>query len=182
MLFVVKPRLPKKRVASGGKSKSGKSKSRGRRHGGKGAEDVSIEDLGGFLAGYASEEEMKKGLDRMRAEHDEDLDQGFAKPADVIKRRTRRPLMDFAGILSPKAAEELREPIEGVRKEREPLNRERLKRLMEAFDRLDDIVVLGTAHRKAKAAGLTRKKVRDLLDEVKKEVWNRTYGDRKPRK
>ena len=54
--------------------------------------------------------------------------------------------------------------------------------MMEAFDWLDDIVVLETAHRKAKAAGLTRKKVRDLLDEVKTEVWNRTYRDKRPRK
>ena len=182
MLFVVKPRLPKKRVASGGRSKGRKSKSRGRRHGGEGAEDVSIEDLGGLLAGYASEEEMKRELDRMRAEHDEDLDQGFAKPADVITRRTRRRLSDFAGILSPESTQELREAIDESRKERERLDRKRLKRLLEAFDRSDDAAVLETARRKAKSAGLTRKKVRELVNQVKKEVWNRTYGDKKPRK
>lgn len=110
--------------------------------------------------------DMKRVLDRTRADDDEILDPDFAKPADVIKRRTRRPLMDFAGILSPKAAEELPEAIEEARKQREPLDRERLKRLMKALDRLDDIVVLETAHRKVKAAGLTRKQVRDLIDEV----------------
>ncbi len=145
-------------------------------------EDASIEDMGGFLAEYAPPKGMKRERDRTRAEHGEILDPDFAKPADVIKRRARRPLMEFAGILSPKAAEELREAIEEARKQREPLDRERQKRLMEAFDRLDDIVVLKTAHRKAKAAGLTRKRVRDLLDEVKKEVWDRTYGDKSPRK
>jgi hypothetical protein len=117
-----------------------------------------------------------------RAENDEFLDPDPAKPADVIKRRVRRPLMDFAGILSPEAAEDLRDAIEEARKEREPLDRERLKRLMEAFDRLDDTVVLETTRRKAKAAGLTRKKARDLLDEVKKEAWDRTYGDKRSRK
>ena len=172
----------KKRAASGGKAKGRRTGSSRPRPRGKRAEDVSIEDLGGFLAEYASPKHMKRELDRARAEDDEILDPDVAKPADVIKRRTRRPLMDFAGILSPKAAEELREAIEEARKEREPLDRERLKRLMEAFDRLDDTVVLETARRKAKSVGLTRKKVRDLLDEVKKEVWNRTYGDKRPRK
>jgi len=118
----------------------------------------------------------------MRAEHDEDLDQGFAKPADVITRRTRRRLSDFAGILSPESTQELREAIDESRKERERLDRKRLKRLLEAFDRSDDAAVLETARRKAKSAGLTRKKVRELVNQVKKEVWNRTYGDKKPRK
>lgn len=182
MLFVAKAHPRKKRAASGGKAKgrrTGLSRPRPR---GKRAEHASIEDLGGSLAEYASPKEVKRELDRTRAEDDEIPDPDFAKPEDVIKRRTRRPLMDFAGILSPKAAEELRKAIEETRKQREPLDRERLKRLIEAFDRLDDIVVLETAHRKAKAAGLTRKKVRDLLDEVKKEVWNRTYRDKRPRK
>jgi len=51
--------------------------------------------------------------------------------------------------------------------------------LFEAFDRSDDAAVLETARRKAKSAGLTRKKPRGLPDQVKKEVWNRTYGDKK---
>ena len=182
MLFVAKAHPPKKRAASGGKSKCRRTGSSRPRPRGTRAEDAAIEDLGGSLADYASPKDMKRELDRTRAEADEILDPDFAKPAGVIKRRTRRPLMDFAGILSPKAAEELREAIEEARKERKPLDRERLKRLMEALDRLDDIVVLETAHRKAKAAGLTRNKVRDLLDEVKKEVWNQTYGDKSPRK
>ena len=182
MLFVAKAHPLKKRAASGGNSKCRRTGSSRPRPRGNGAEDVSIENLGGSLAESASPKDMKRELNRTRAEDDEILDPDFAKPADAIKRRTRRPLMDFAGILSPKAAEELREAIEEARKEREPLDRERLKRLMEVFDRLDDIVVLETAHRKAKAAGLTRKKVRDLLDEVKKEVWNRSYGDKSPRK
>ena len=101
---------------------------------------------------------------------------------DVVKRRTRRRLSDFAGILSPEAAEELREVIEEGRRERERLDRKRVKQLMEAFDRSDDTVVLERARRKAKSAGLTRKKVRDLVDEVKKEMWNRTYKDRSPRR
>jgi hypothetical protein len=145
-------------------------------------EDASTEDLGGFLAEYALPKDMKRERDRTRAEDGEILDPDFAKPADVINRGARRPLMDFVGILSPKAAEKLREAIDEARKQREPLDRERLKRLMEAFDRPDDIAVLEMAHRKAKAAGLTRKKVRDLLDDVKKEAWNRTYGDKRPRK
>lgn len=98
------------------------------------------------------------------------------EPPDVVKRTAaRRPLSDFAGILSPEAAEELRAAIEEGRKEREPLDRERLKNLIEAFDQSEDTSVLETARRKAQSAGLTRKKVEDLVDEAKKEAWNRRY-------
>ena len=103
-------------------------------------------------------------------------------PGDAVKRRTSRPLSDFAGILSPEAAESVRKAIEESRKERERLDRDRLVWLMKAFDRFDEVAALEAARRRARSAGLTRRKVRDILDEVKKEVWNRTYGDKKSRK
>jgi len=102
---------------------------------------------------------------------------------DVIKRATaRRPLSDFAGMLSPEAAEELRAAIEEGRRERAPLDRERLKRLIEAFDRSEETSILETARRKAQSAGITRKKVEALVNEAKKEAWNRRYKKARPEK
>lgn len=175
---MVKERRPRKRAASGRKSEGRVRESSRPRPRGRG-EDASVENLGGSLAEYGSVEEVKGDPDRLRAESDEFLHPGSRKPADVVKRRTRRKLSDFAGILSPEAVQALREAIDEGRKERERLDREWLKRLSEAFDPSDDAAVLEAARRKAKSAGLTRTKVRKLLDQVKKDVWNRTYGDKK---
>ena len=179
MQFVVKEHPLRKRATSGGESMRRRTESSRPQPRGKRAVDASVEDLGGSLAEYASVEEVKSDLDRLRAEDDEILHPGSRKPASIAKRQTRRKLSDFAGILSPEAVQELRKAIDEARKERERLDRERPKRLLEAFDRCDDAAVLETARRKAKSAGLTRKKPRGLPDQVKKEVWNRTYGDKK---
>src|SRR3989304_3865415 len=80
---------------------------------GKRAVDASVEDLGGSLAEYASVEEVKSDLDRLRAEDDEILHPGSRKPASIAKRQTRRKLSDFAGILSPEAVQELRKAASG---------------------------------------------------------------------
>jgi hypothetical protein len=148
-LFVVKPRSPKKSTATGRRSKSRKSTSSRERHRPKGTEDASLEDLGGFLAEHASEKEMSRELDKMRAE-DETLRESPAGPTDVIRRRTHQPLSDFAGILSLSAAEEMRKTIDQARKEREPFDRKRLEELTEAFNRLDDVVAK-TTRRQAKS-------------------------------
>jgi AbrB family looped-hinge helix DNA binding protein len=73
-------------------------------------------------------------------------------------------LEDQGGSLAGKAT--LKEALETLRKARE--------------DEVD-AAVLERASRKAKSVGLTRKKTRELLDQVKKEAWSRTYGDKKPR-
>ena len=46
----------------------------------------------------------------------------------------------------------------------------------------EDVAVLESASRKVRSAGLTRKKARELLDEVKTGRWNRRYGRKTARK
>jgi len=46
----------------------------------------------------------------------------------------------------------------------------------------EDAAVLESASRKVRSAGLTRKKARELLDEVKTGRWNRRYGRKTARK
>ena len=103
-----------------------------------------------FVVKPRTSKKMSRGLDKTRAE-DETLRESPARPRDVIRRRTHRPLSDFAGILSLSAAEEMRKTIDQARKEREPFERKRLEELAEAFNRLDDDVVPKTTRRKARS-------------------------------
>lgn len=121
----------------------------------------------------------KAELRRTESNRPQPHDKGAEDAANTIRRQTRRKLSDHAGILSKEAVRELRHAIDEGRKERARLDRERLARLLEASDRPGDLAVFEAARRKAKSAGLTRKKARELLEQVKKEAWNRTYGDKK---
>ena len=79
-------------------------------------------------------------------------------------------------MLSPEAVEAIRSGIEQSRQERKRLDRRRLQEVIEAFRSPEDSSVLDAAQKKARSARLTRKKAMDLLDEVKREAWKRTYG------
>ncbi len=97
-------------------------------------------------------------------------------PPAAKQTRARRHLSDSVGMLSPEAVEAIRSAIEQSRQERRRLDRKRLQKVIEAFRSPEDARVLDAAQKKARSAGLTRTKAVDLLDEVKKEAWKRTYG------
>ncbi|HEX9341056.1 MAG TPA: hypothetical protein VF992_07810 [Thermoplasmata archaeon] len=97
-------------------------------------------------------------------------------PPAAKQTRAPRHLSDSVGMLSPEAVEAIRSAIEQSRQERKRLDRERLQKVIEAFRSPEDARVLDAARKKAGSAGLTRKKAMDLLDEVKREAWKRTYG------
>jgi hypothetical protein len=78
-------------------------------------------------------------------------------------------------MLSPEAVEAIRRAIEQGRRERRRLDRKRPSKVTEALSSPEDARVLEAARKKAQSAGLTRKKAMALLDEVKRDVWNRTY-------
>jgi len=99
-------------------------------------------------------------------------------PSDIIKPRTRRPLSDSAGILNSEAVGAVRKAIEDSRTKRRRLDRERLGRLLAAFDP-DETAFLEAVRLKMETAGLGRKEARELLDQVKKEHWRRRYGNKK---
>ena len=95
----------------------------------------------------------------------------------VKQTRARRHLSDSVGMLSPEAVEAIRSAIEQSRQERKRLDRRRLQEVIEAFRSPEDSSVLDAAQKKARSARLTRKQAMDLLDEVKREAWKRTYGN-----
>ncbi len=97
-------------------------------------------------------------------------------PPAVKQTRARRHLSDSVGMLSPEAVEAVGSAIEQSRQERKRLDRKRLQEVIEAFRSPEDARVLDAAQKKARSAGLTRKGAMDLLDEVKRETWKRTYG------
>lgn len=93
----------------------------------------------------------------------------------VKHTRARGHLSDSVGMLSPEAVEAIRRAIEQGRRERRRLDRKRPSKVTEALSSPEDARVLEAARKKAQSAGLTRKKAMALLDEVKRDVWNRTY-------
>ena len=105
----------------------------------------------------------------------EENDRRKSVPPAVKQTRAPRQLSDSVGMLSPGAVDAIRSAVEQGRQERKRLDRKRLQKVIEAFRSPEDARVLDAARKKARSAGLTRTKAVDLLDEVKREAWKRTY-------
>jgi len=103
---------------------------------------------------------------------------GCRKEIDAtVPTSDRRRLSNSAGILNREAVEAIRTAIEQSRQERKRLDRRRLEELVEAFRSPDEAHTLETVSRKARSAGLTRRKLEELLKDVKKQAWKKRYEE-----